>query len=79
VPSEKEANAARRQHGSALMKSGVHAIGVEERKGRKDWVVVAHVAPGETVQLPESVSASTDKGTIQVPLVVRRSKPFAPE
>jgi len=81
MASEDEANMARRQHGRALMQKGVHAIGVEEGEvhGRKGWVVVAHVAPKETVNLPSSLSSSTNGGIVEVPLVVRHSEPFALE
>ena len=81
MASEDEANLARREHGRALMQKGVHSIGVEEGKahGRPGWVVVAHVAPEATVNLPSSLSSSTHGGSVAVPLVVRRSEPFALE
>jgi hypothetical protein len=81
MANEDQANIARREHGRALMKQGVHAIGVEEGKnhGKEGWVVVAHVAPQQKVSLPSSLSFSTDAGKIEVPLVVAYSEPFKPE
>jgi len=81
MATEDDANKARQQHGRDLMKRGVHAIGVEEgrRHGRQGWVVVAHVAPQAKVDLPASLSSATKEGEVEVPLVVTRSEPFAPE
>ena len=81
MASEDEANKVRQQYGRDLMKKGVHAIGVEEGKshGKNGWVVVAHVAPEATVDLPSSLSYSTKEGEVKVPLVVTRSEPFSLE
>jgi hypothetical protein len=81
MASEQQANKARQQNGSDLLKRGVHAIGVEqgEAHGESGWVVVAHVAPGTKVKLPASLSCATDKGDVQVPLVALQSEPFKPE
>jgi len=82
MANEDDANKARQQHGRDLLKKGVHAIGVEEgrRYGKQGWVVVAHVAPKAKVDLPSSLSCSGKQGgEVEVPLVVARSEPFAPE
>jgi hypothetical protein len=81
MANEDDANRARREHGRVLMQQGVHAIGVEEgvRHGKRGWVVIAHVAPQQKVDLPPSLPLSTDKGTIEVPLVIEHSEPFMPE
>jgi hypothetical protein len=81
MANEDEANKVRQQHGRDLMKMGVHAISVEEGKshGKNGWVVVAHVAPEATVDLPSSLSYSTKEGEVKVPLVVTRSEPFSLE
>jgi len=81
MANEDDANKARQQHGQNLMKKGVHAIGVEEgrRYGKQGWVVVAHVAPKAKVDLPSSLSCSGKQGQVEVPLVVARSAPYAPE
>jgi hypothetical protein len=81
MANEDEANKVRQEHGRDLLKKGVHAIGVEEGKnhGKKGWVVVAHVAPKAKVDLPSSLSYSTNEGEVEVPLVVARSEPFGLE
>lgn len=81
MANEDEANRARREHGRELLRQGVHAIGVEEgaKHGKKGWVVIAHVAPKEKVDLPSSLPLSTDAGKIEVPLVIEHSEPFKPE
>jgi hypothetical protein len=81
MASEDEANEVRQRYGRDLIKQGVHAIGIEEgkRHGRTGWVVVAHVAPGAKVDLPPSLSHPTKEGVVEVPLVVKRSAPFALE
>jgi len=78
MASEEQANTARRTYGSKLMKQGVHAIGVEEGKqyGKEGWVVVAHIAPDAKAGLPASLSFSTKKEEVEVPIVVARSEPF---
>jgi hypothetical protein len=79
MANEDEANKMRQQYGRDLLKRGVHAIGVEEgkRHGKEGWVVVAHVAPKAKVDLPSSLSIKD--GEVEVPLVVKRSEPFALE
>jgi hypothetical protein len=81
MATEDDANKARQQHGRDLMKRGVHAIGVEqgERHGKRGWVVVAQVEPSAKVDLPSSLSCSTKDGEVEVPLVIKRSEPYAPE
>jgi hypothetical protein len=81
MANEDDANKARQQHRTDLLKKGVHAIGVEEgkRHGKDGWVVVAHVAPDATVELPSTLFYSTQKGKVDVPLVVTRSEPYKPE
>jgi len=78
MASETEANKARKLHGPELRKKGVHAIGVEEGRdfGHKGWVVVAHVAPGPSVDLPATLPLATAAKSIDVPLVVRKSTQF---
>jgi len=81
MANEDDANKARQQHRTDLLRKGVHAIGVEDgkRHGKSGWVVVAHVAPEAKVQLPSTLSYSTQEGTVEVPLVVTRSEPYKPE
>jgi hypothetical protein len=81
MANEDDANKARQQHRTDLLKRGVHAIGVEEgkRHGKDGWVVVAHVAPDAKVELPSTLSYSANKGNVEVPLVVTRSEPYKPE
>jgi hypothetical protein len=81
MANEDDANKARQQHQTDLLKRGVHAIGVEEGKhhGKDGWVVVAHVAPNSKVELPSTLSYFANKGNVEVPLVVARSEPYKPE
>lgn len=83
MANEDQANEARRQHGRTLMKRGAHAIGVEEGKsyGKKGFVIVAHVPPQHTSEIPSSLSLSTGEGggEVEVPVVVQRGEPFKPE
>lgn len=81
MANEKQANAVRQQHGRDLMKKGAHAVGVEDGRnyGKKGWVVVAHVAPEAKVALPPALSFATADGTVDVPVVTVRSKPFTLE
>jgi hypothetical protein len=81
MANEDDANKARQQHRTDLLKKGVHAIGVEEgkRHGMDGWVVVAHVSPEAKVELPSTLSYSTKEGKAEVPLVVTRSEPYKPE
>lgn len=81
MATEEQANAARLQHGGALLKRGVHAIGVEEGSahGKPGWVVVAHVSLGAHLSLPETLQIQTPSGTGAVPLVVAHTEPFMPE
>ena len=81
MASEEQANRARKKHGSALMRQGVHAIEVTEGEshGKNGWVVLAHVSPRQDVALPSSLPLSTASGEVDVPLVVKHSEPFKPE
>jgi hypothetical protein len=81
MASEEQANEARRQLGSALLKQGAHAVGVEDGKGygKKGFVIVAHVAPQQKSGIPSSLSFPTADGDVEVPVVVERSEPFKPE
>jgi len=78
MANEDDANMARQQHRTDLLKKGVHAIGVEQgnRHGKDGWVVVAHVAPDAKVELPSTLSYSAKEGTVEVPLVVTHSEPY---
>lgn len=81
MASEGEANKARRAHSNVLTKKGVFAVGIEpgESHGHQGWVVVAHVEPNAKVQLPSTLSSPGADAKTDVPLVVRRGKPFMPE
>ena len=81
MANEDDANQARQQHRTGLLKRGVHAIGVEEGKGhgKEGWVVVAHVSPDAKVDLPSTLFYASKKGKVEVPLVITRSEPYKPE
>jgi len=81
MASEGEANAARQQCRSDLLKKGVHSIGVEEMKidGVTSWVVVAYLEPSENVSLPSFVSLNDENGRMEVPLIVARTKRLSPD
>ncbi len=81
MANEDDANKARQQHRTDLLKRGVHAVGIEEgkRHGKHGWVVVAHVVPDAKVELPSALSYSTKQGKVEVPLVVTRNEPYKPE
>lgn len=78
MASEEQANKAREQSGRDLLRRGAHALGVENR-GKRGWVVVAHVAPDTKADLPSKVTVASQKGDVDVPLVSITSEPFKPE
>jgi hypothetical protein len=76
-----QANTARAEHADDLAKQGAHAIGVEKRDGfgKSGWVVVAYVDPVKAPVLPANLSTMLRGKAVDVPLVIEKAEPFAPQ
>jgi len=76
MATERQARRARDLHQKRLLKRGAHALSVEKLgEGGKEYGVVAWVAQ-EKEKIPQALSI-TDRGRkVQVPLLIRESKPF---
>jgi hypothetical protein len=81
VATEEQANKARDMHSDLLVERGAHAIGVESGRshGKSGFVVVAHVAPDETHDIPSTLTARIAGKTVEVPVVTKQSGRFRPE
>jgi len=82
MATESEANRARDIHQDRLTSSGVHSLSVERVKGTEgSFAVVAWIQRADRAKtsLPSSLTIEGKGGSIDVPLVVRESKPFQPE
>jgi hypothetical protein len=77
VATEEQANKARNKHADALVKGGAHAVGID-KKGA-GFVVVAHVAPNEKHDVPDTLSYRAGKKMIEVPVVKKLTERFEPE
>jgi hypothetical protein len=75
MATEKQAQRARDVHQDRLVKSGAHALSVEKVEGSGKFGVVAWVKQAKK-KLPSAVSIMDGGTKVQVPVVVRQSKPF---
>ena len=79
MPSERDANMARDQHGEFLRRLGAHAIAVDEvAPDGKTFGVVAFFQK-KPDGVPSVLPVKRGKRTLQVPLVARVQEKFKPE
>lgn len=81
MASEKQANKARELYSDFLVEKGAHAIGVAQGQqyGKRGFVVVAHVAPGTSENIPKKLKGNLEGKPFEVDVVTEASEPFRPE
>jgi hypothetical protein len=75
----KDAETARALHSKRLARAGAHAIGIErldDTGSRDSWAVVAHIDPGASVRIPDTVVVGRGAGRIRVPVRLAESEHY---